>query len=152
MSFMMGLMLGFIIAWILHQHLSRELVDSINKSVLNWSRKFVNTVADALKTKTPPRPPSAIARVQPSRPDDLKKVEGIGPKIAGLLNEDGILTYADLANADVDRLKRILKKAGSQYRIADPTTWPEQAALANKGDWDSFKALQDQLKGGRRTS
>lgn len=81
--------------------------------------------------------------------DDLKKVEGIGPKIEGLLNADGIMTWRQLSQAQHDRLKRILDDAGPRYRIHDPTTWPRQAGLAADGKWDELEKLQDELKGGR---
>ena len=82
-------------------------------------------------------------------PDDLKLIEGIGPKIAGLLNEAGISTFAQLAAASVDDLRLLLEKAGLQH-IADPATWPEQAALAARGDLQALQTLQDSLKGGRK--
>lgn len=81
--------------------------------------------------------------------DDLEQIEGIGPKIASVLKAAGIATFADLAAADTDHLTEILAKEPN-LRLADPTTWPEQAALAAAGDWDAFKALTEQLKGGRR--
>ncbi|OQX83963.1 hypothetical protein B6D60_09870 [candidate division KSB1 bacterium 4484_87] len=84
------------------------------------------------------------------RPDELTKVEGIGPKIASLLIADGIMDLEDLSKTSVDRLNKILEKAGTRYNIADAGTWPEQAALAVRGEWDELKKLQDELKGGRR--
>lgn len=84
------------------------------------------------------------------RASDLEKVEGIGPKIAGLLIEAGIYDLTDLSNTPVERLKEILKAAGSRYAIADPTTWPEQAAYGAKGDWEGMQTFQKQLVGGRR--
>jgi predicted flap endonuclease-1-like 5' DNA nuclease len=80
---------------------------------------------------------------------DLTKIEGIGPKIAGLLQDAGILNYALLADAPVERLREVLAAAGSRYRIADPTTWPRQARLAAEDKWDELQALQDRFKGGR---
>jgi predicted flap endonuclease-1-like 5' DNA nuclease len=79
--------------------------------------------------------------------DDLEIIEGIGPKIAKLLKEAGIMTFAQLADADVTRLKDILLVAN--LRVNDPTSWPEQAKLAAAGKVDDLKHLQDQLKGGR---
>jgi small subunit ribosomal protein S2 len=79
--------------------------------------------------------------------DDLEIIEGIGPKIAKLLKEAGIMTFAQLADADVTRLKDILLAAN--LRVNDPTSWPEQAKLAAAGKVDELKQLQDQLKGGR---
>lgn len=84
-----------------------------------------------------------------SNPNDLKIVEGIGPKIESLLKAAGINTWADLATTAVDRLKEILAEAGERYRLADPTTWPKQADLAAKGKWDDLKEYQDFLSGGK---
>lgn len=60
-------------------------------------------------------------------PDNLTKINGVGPKVASLLQENGIQTFAQLARTDVARLQAILDKAGSRYRLIDPTAWPEQA-------------------------
>jgi predicted flap endonuclease-1-like 5' DNA nuclease len=81
-------------------------------------------------------------------PDDLKKIEGIGPKIAGLMTEHGILTFRQLAETSTEKMQSILDEAG--IRIANPGTWAEQAKLAADGNWDALETLQDDLKGGRR--
>ena len=81
-------------------------------------------------------------------PDDLKIIEGIGPKISSVFQAAGIATLAQLAATEVDELKRILREAN--IRLGDPETWPEQAGLAAEGKWDELAALQDSLKGGRR--
>lgn len=92
--------------------------------------------------------PSAPA-APPAEKQDLTQIEGIGPKISGVLQEAGILNFAMLAEASVDRLREILAAAGSRYRIADPSTWPQQARLAAEEKWDELEALQDRLSGGR---
>lgn len=81
--------------------------------------------------------------------DDLKLVEGIGPKIAELLHHAGIQTWADLATADVEKVQAILDEAGPNYRIHDPATWSKQAALAAEGKWEELEALQAELSGGK---
>ncbi|MBL7804651.1 MAG: helix-hairpin-helix domain-containing protein [Saprospiraceae bacterium] len=81
--------------------------------------------------------------------DDLKIVEGIGPKIAELLNNADIRTWRQLADTAVERLREILDAAGSAYQIHDPGTWPQQADLADRGEWDALKKLQDELTAGR---
>lgn len=81
--------------------------------------------------------------------DDLKAVEGIGPKIEELLHKDGIKTWKALSEATVDRLQRILTDAGKRFQLADPGTWPQQARLAHEGKWDELEELQDVLNGGR---
>ena len=110
--------------------------------------------APALKPAKATLAPEAVAeqpaKVQkPAKADDLEQIEGIGPKIAGVLKAAGIASFADLAAADPDRLVEILQQEDN-LRLADPSSWPEQAALAAAGKWDEFKALTEQLKGGRR--
>lgn len=84
-------------------------------------------------------------------PDDLKRIEGIGPKIASVLQAGGIVTYAQLAEADEEQLKQILEASDPRLlRLARPASWPEQAALAAAGEWEALGALQGELKGGRR--
>lgn len=92
----------------------------------------------------------APKKTEASAADDLKKIEGVGPKIAGLMNEAGIMTFADLAKAKKADLQKILEDAGSRYKAHDPTTWPQQAKLAADGKWDELKVLQDELDGGKK--
>jgi len=84
-----------------------------------------------------------------TNPNDLKVVEGIGPKIEGLFKDAGIKTWSDLAAASMDRLQGILNDAGDRYRLADPSTWPKQAGLAAAGNWDELKTYQEFLDGGK---
>jgi len=84
--------------------------------------------------------------------DDLKIVEGVGPKIETLLKEGGINTWVELSEAAPERLKEILDAAGPRYQIHDPSTWPAQAKFASEGKWDELKEYQDLLIGGRDKS
>lgn len=81
-------------------------------------------------------------------PDDLKKIEGIGPKISDLLNAAGIFTFAELSTASKKKLEEVLTAAGSRFRLAKPDTWQQQAKLAAAGKTEELKKLQDELKGG----
>ncbi len=83
------------------------------------------------------------------KPEDLKVVEGIGPKIEGLLKEAGIKTWRDLANSDVVKIQDLLNNAGDRYRIHNPSTWPQQAQLADDGKWTELDRLQESLTAGR---
>lgn len=74
--------------------------------------------------------------------DDLQVINGIGPVIEGLLNGIGISTWKDLAAADVDALSSMLADAGSRFARHDPSTWPLQARLLERGEWDAFLALE----------
>lgn len=84
--------------------------------------------------------------------DDLKKVEGVGPKIEQLMNEAGIVTYAGMAAAGADKIKEILAAAGTRFNRHDPTTWGDQAKMAAEGKWDELKKWQDEMDGGKATS
>lgn len=81
--------------------------------------------------------------------DDLEIVEGIGPKIAKLLQDAGITSWEQLSMTSPYRLREILDGGGPQYNIHDPETWPQQADLASKEKWDDLKKLQDELTGGK---
>lgn len=81
--------------------------------------------------------------------DDLKAIEGIGPKIESLLHEAGITTWQALADAPVEQVQEILNEAGPRFNIHNPATWAKQAALAVSRAWEAFEKLQDELDGGR---
>ena len=80
---------------------------------------------------------------------NLQVIEGIGPKIEEVLKKAGIKNFRSLSISTPSKLKSILEKAGSKYKMHDPTSWPEQAELAHKMDWDSLITLQRELDGGK---
>jgi large subunit ribosomal protein L21 len=110
----------------------------------NYTELFVSRIASKLGETTADVPARAAT------PDDLVKIEGIGPKINAILAKAGIVTFQQLADTPADRLKELLAAAGSRFASHDPTTWPEQAKLAAAGDWDAFKKLTDDLVAGKR--
>lgn len=78
--------------------------------------------------------------------DDLTKIRGIGKKIAQLLIDNDIQSFATLAQTPLNRLKEILDAAGNRSKVYDPTHWAKQAKLAAAGKWDDLKKLQADLK------
>jgi len=92
-------------------------------------------------------PKKTAAKKTTGKPDDLKKIEGIGPKIASTLVEAGIATFADLAKAKPAKISEIIAGVRGNHV---PDTWPQQAKLAANGKWDELKALQDKLDGGKK--
>ncbi len=107
--------------------------------------KAAMTPETASKSEAP-APDRTEAAKSVIEPDDLRKIQGIGPRVGTLLNNAGILTFAQLAQTGIDRLHAILEEAGPPFKGMDPKSWPEQAILAAKGDWDGLKAFQEQLK------
>lgn len=110
----------------------------------------VNSVVElpAPVAKKATKKASAKKAVAKSSADNLTKIEGIGPKIATLLNDAGIVTFADLGATKVGVLRKILNEAGSRFKMHNPSTWAKQAKLAAKGSWDKLQKLQDELNGG----
>lgn len=100
-----------------------------------------------VEERIPYQPPKTA---KPPAPDNLKLIEGIGPKVEKLFGEAGITTYRDLAGADVDRLREILQDAN--LYMLNPQSWPEQARLAADGRWDELEEMKSTLRAGRRTS
>lgn len=84
-------------------------------------------------------------------PDDLTRIEGIGPYYEKLLHQAGVTTFAQLAELSEDDLLRLVVEEQGGRKSASMVTWAEQAKLAAKGDWDGLEQLQEQLSGGRRS-
>jgi large subunit ribosomal protein L21 len=80
--------------------------------------------------------------------DDIELIEGIGPKIAQVLADNGITTFAQLAQANPDDVTAMLKASGGRFSLANTASWPQQAALLRDGKMDEFKKLTDELVGG----
>jgi predicted flap endonuclease-1-like 5' DNA nuclease len=116
-------------------------------STLREQLAAAETTTETAMDRTPPE--AVEEMVSSGQPDDLSRIEGIGPKVAQVLNESGILTFAQLAQTDVNRLQAILQEAGPRFKLIAPESWPEQAGLAAKGEWDLLKKLQDELDGGK---
>jgi len=116
-----------------------------------------DTAAPAAKKAAPKAKakatPAPVAKATTSgETDDFTKIEGIGPKISGLISAAGIATFSELAGTSVDKLKTILADAGARYASHDPSTWAEQSGMAAAGKWDELKKWQDELDGGKVVS
>lgn len=98
---------------------------------------------DALKFTVVPK------KKKPVKKDDLKVVEGIGPKIEQLLFAAEIYTWDDLSKTEVSIIQTILDNAGPNYKVHNPESWPFQAKLAAENKWDELNKWQDEHKGGR---
>ena len=103
--------------------------------------------ASAAAPKTKKKDKSGKSTAQST--DNLQKVEGIGPKIESLLQEDGISSWRVLAECSKERIQEVLDNAGPKYKLADPSTWPKQAEMCADGRWDDLKEYQDFLLGGK---
>lgn len=113
---------------------------------------FKNTNQKRLTTTKIPQFNAALAKQAYNRTvkeNDLKVIEGIGPKIQHLFHKNNIKTWKSLANCSVEKCQSVLDKAGEAYRIHNPKTWPEQARMAYEGKWQELRQWQDKLDAGR---
>lgn len=118
-----------------------------------WSMRGVEMPEMKQFYETPPAATPAL----PTRPekyvrfreDDLKIVEGIGPKIEELLKTHGITTWQILAQTPPSTLKTILVSGGERFQMHDPSSWPDQVALALENRWDELAEFQTLMAGGR---
>ena len=159
----LGLLLWWLLSWLLGGRLKKHTEELYHRIALLESengklkREFSdrttfleNELEACRKSKVAAgvvaAPPAEKAKI---KRDDLKIVEGIGPKIEELFNQAGVYSFEDLANTPVQKLKEILDAGGSRFHMHDPATWPGQGALARDGKWEELKKWQEELNKGR---
>ncbi|TLF46668.1 hypothetical protein [Maribacter aurantiacus] len=81
--------------------------------------------------------------------DDLKVVEGIGPKIEGMFKDAGIKTWKALSEASVADCQKVLDGGGKRYQVHDPASWPMQAKMCYEGKWKELFKWQEEHKHGK---
>ncbi|MFD2915219.1 50S ribosomal protein L21 [Psychroserpens luteus] len=124
------------------QSLSEIVIESITTS----GAKKAAPKKEAKKEEAKAVAPKTETKKSTDKADDLKKVEGIGPKIASTLVEAGIATFADLAKTDSAKISEIIADVRGNH-VTD--TWPAQAQMAADGKWDELQKWQDELDGGK---
>tara|TARA_R100000935_G_scaffold27288_1_gene47369 strand:+ start:43484 stop:44194 length:711 start_codon:yes stop_codon:yes gene_type:complete len=93
-------------------------------------------------------PAKKAAPKKSAKADDLKKIEGVGPKAMEAMVAAGLDTFAKVAKAKPEKLAEILTEASSRMAHLVTDTWPKQAKLAADGKWEELQELQDKLDGG----
>jgi large subunit ribosomal protein L21 len=128
------------------QSLSEIVIESITSS--GAKKAAPKKAAKKVEAKVAPKTETkkAAPKKSTAKADDLKKIEGIGPKIASTLADAGIVTFADLAKADSAKVSEIIADVRGNH-VTD--TWPAQAQMAADGKWDELKKWQDELNGGK---
>jgi predicted flap endonuclease-1-like 5' DNA nuclease len=106
--------------------------------------------AEPIAAETPaptsiPKRAGKTAKAAKARSDDLKIIDGIGPKMEKALQAAGIDSYEKLSQASEDQLREAVQAAGMQLA---PTlaTWAKQAEFLARGDHDGLQAYQESLK------
>jgi ribosomal protein L19 len=88
----------------------------------------------------------------PKSGDDLTIIEGIGPKAAEVLINNGINTFALLASTPADTIKEFLTSAEAKVQHLDPTSWAQQSQLAADGKFDELETLKGELNNGKEVA
>jgi len=83
------------------------------------------------------------------RDNDLKIIEGIGPKIEDLFKSAGIDSWKKLAQCSTEKCRDLLLKGGDRFRMHNPETWPSQARMACEGRWEELANWQEAHKNGK---
>lgn len=81
------------------------------------------------------RPPKKIAK--PARPDDLKQISGVGPKLEKVLNGLGVWTFAQIAEWGPEEIAWVDDSLGFDGRIGRDG-WIAQAAALARGGRDEY--------------
>jgi predicted flap endonuclease-1-like 5' DNA nuclease len=83
-------------------------------------------------------PASDAPPAAPGTGDDLTRIKGLGPKIAGLLGEFGITSFAQIAAWTPEEVERIDAKLGRFAGRITRDQWVAQAQLLAAGDEAGF--------------
>lgn len=145
---------AFLLGWLLHHFMhckSKKNIDTTSQQfgTTDSTTSAGSSTNDILPaaTDTTINPMASFSDLD--QIDDLKVVEGIGPKIESLLHAAGITSMRGLAIAHTDVIKKTLDDAGPRFRMHDPKTWSTQAELIADEKWDELKEYQDFLSGGK---
>jgi large subunit ribosomal protein L21 len=134
------------------QSLTEIVIESIVTSGAKPAKKAEKAAPKKEAKKTEPKVEAKTEKAAPKKAtgkaDDLKKIEGAGPKAAEALVNAGYETFEKVANAKAEELSNVLSEASSRLAHIVTDTWPKQAKLAAEGKWDELKELQDRLDGG----
>ncbi|MBQ1074376.1 hypothetical protein KBX06_14560 [Micromonospora sp. C31] len=88
----------------------------------------------------------APAATDSDAPDDFRRIQGVGPKMAAALQAAGIRTYRQLAELDETALRETIRAAGLR---AAPSlaTWPQQAKVLAAAPQEAVAALPTPVGG-----
>ena len=130
----------------------QSLTEIVIESIVTSGAKKSETKKAEPKAKVKEEKPKAEAKKaapkKSAKADDLKKIEGVGPKAMEAMVNAGLDSFEKVAKSTPEKLSEILNEASSRLAHLVTDTWPQQAKLAADGKWDELKELQDKLDGG----
>ena len=160
-------LLGALFGYLLGKSKSTTIDNSADLKLLQDKNSKLRADLDACnklsaKVKTPAMSAAPVAALLPFdadaakavfgkaiKQDDLKVVEGIGPKIEEMFHTGGIRTWKELSETAVARCQEILDGGGERYKVHDPASWPMQAKMCYEGKWTELLKWQDEHDHGK---
>ena len=129
------------------QDLVLDTLEELKGQSLHGTKRFRNLIGlnNTTKTKKPRRVKQKVEATTQSildaavksdknrAKDDLKVIDGIGPKLEKMLNTGGYFTYDQLATANNKDLKILFDAAGPLFRSYNPVTLKQKAKKAAEG-------------------
>lgn len=161
----LALVIGLVIAWYLFRANRRTRVTGTSRDVLDdgadraeRNKALIDSAPAAARDTVPHEPvvapdaPGAIGAAiavavdtglaQPvpaaTGSDDLTRIKGVGPKLAAMLADLGVTSFAQVAawdDAEIDRVDALLGRFQGRIRRDD---WVGQAALLASGNAEEF--------------
>ena len=111
---------------------AEERVDAIQDEIQVRAKSIgLPTTVKSVKTETR----KAATKVAPTAKKvqtDLKVIDGIGPKMEGILKAGGIKSVEALAKSNVTQIEKAIAKSGSSFRAINPESWLKQAKKQSK--------------------
>lgn len=80
-------------------------------------------------------------------PDDLKRLKGVGPKLAAMLNQMGIMRFDQIAKLSADQVEKIDAQLGAFAGRLQRDRVIEQADYLARGDTDGYEVKFGKLEG-----
>ncbi len=123
-------------------------ISGLEAEIKNWKQGLETEIEDWKQGPAISLKAAAAAGVEIKKEDDFTAIEGIDPKVNDLIHAEGVHTFRGLSEMSPSDIRKILEKAGPNFQMTRPGTWPDQAHLASHNRWSALKALQDILDGG----
>jgi predicted flap endonuclease-1-like 5' DNA nuclease len=148
--FLVGLIIGLIVCYLIFRpkqnvrltdsvpirpHMSHGLSAGEGKRITDEAAAAASDVAGhILSAKVHQELPGASGP-----PDDLLKLKGVGPKLAGILNERGITRFDQIAKLSAGQVETLDASLGAFRGRFDRDRIQEQADYLARGDMDGYE-------------
>lgn len=109
-----------------------ELGDAAEASRLDADVKLEEEFTQAMEAELAEPEVRPEAGTATETDDDMCQLTGVGPKTATLLNEAGLVSFAQLAAMDAESLQDFLQTNNIPHSKAKVVSWPEQAGQLMK--------------------